>query len=265
MLDFSRRTSLETTPGVDRGPERACCATPRSCSTASPDLPGAQEMAAAPAWLRDTLLFSYLQGAAFCLERPAPRGPEAARLRLHHRSAALDRADPAPREVAHPAGRPHRPAPPGPRGGAAGVHARRPRGRWGSWACASFCAKGSGTWTRAAAAADGWGGDRFAVYEKERREGRRPAGRLDQPSGTPRPTPASSAARSPGCPAGGSSPPDRAGSWRSRRGTLPDERWAAVRARLAAVPAEPPANRTSTSRRSGATPPPAAPSPAGGR
>jgi hypothetical protein len=31
-------------------------------------LPGEKEMAAAPAWFRDQLLFSYAQGAAFCLE-----------------------------------------------------------------------------------------------------------------------------------------------------------------------------------------------------
>jgi hypothetical protein len=31
-------------------------------------LPGEKEMAAAPAWFRDSLLFSYSQGAAFCLE-----------------------------------------------------------------------------------------------------------------------------------------------------------------------------------------------------
>jgi hypothetical protein len=67
MLDYESRTHLETTPGMT-GVLSGMMRDPRKTIAASPDLPGTREMLAAPAWFRDTLLFSYLQGAAFCLE-----------------------------------------------------------------------------------------------------------------------------------------------------------------------------------------------------
>ena len=67
MLDYEARTHLETTPGMT-GVLSGMMRDPRKTIAASPDLPGTREMLAAPAWFRDTLLFSYLQGAAFCLE-----------------------------------------------------------------------------------------------------------------------------------------------------------------------------------------------------
>jgi hypothetical protein len=40
---------------------------PKDLIEMSPDMPGAKEMASAPPWFRDNLLFSYLQGYVFCI------------------------------------------------------------------------------------------------------------------------------------------------------------------------------------------------------
>ncbi|HSU82096.1 MAG TPA: hypothetical protein VLR69_06720, partial [Thermoanaerobaculia bacterium] len=113
------------------------------------------------------------------------------------------------------------------------------------------------------AAAAGWGGDRFAVYEKA---GARLVVWITEWDGEADAGEFRAALQG-------------LGGWRveaagpSRvlavRGALPDERWAGVRARLAAVTAEGPANRDIDLKAIGAAPrpptPPAAPSPADGR
>lgn len=66
MMDASLRMNLEALPGTDEAMS-ALLKDPEKLMAATPDLPGAREMAAAPAWIRDTLLFSYLQGSVFCL------------------------------------------------------------------------------------------------------------------------------------------------------------------------------------------------------
>jgi hypothetical protein len=56
-------------------------------------LPGEKEMAAAPAWFRDSLLFSYSQGAAFCLEVRRKGGQK-----LLDYAFAVDPPRPVPRD-----------------------------------------------------------------------------------------------------------------------------------------------------------------------
>jgi len=41
---------------------------PDGLAGAASDLPGGDELAKAPPWIRDSLLFSYVQGFAFCLD-----------------------------------------------------------------------------------------------------------------------------------------------------------------------------------------------------
>jgi hypothetical protein len=122
---------------------------------------------------------------------------------------------------------------------------------------------------QADAAAAGWGGDRFAVYERDGEKGA--AGRrvvwitewdTETDAGEFRDALAA-------LPALLGWHVESAGPTRvlAYRGNLADERWAAVRARLAAVVAEKPANKDIDLKAIGAapTPPPAAPSPSGGR
>jgi hypothetical protein len=120
-------------------------------------LPGQKEMANAPAWFREQLLFSYSRGAAFCLDVRQKGGQK-----LLDYAFAVD----PPRsseQILHPEkwyGRRDDPVVilwpdlgkdlPG--------FAKAAEGQLGE--------EGIGVWLRAAAAAEGWGGDRFAVYRK---------------------------------------------------------------------------------------------------
>jgi len=67
MYSYFSGTPLEKMPGVDRVMNQMF-EDPRQLMEMAPDMPGSKEMLAAPAWFRDNLLFSYMQGFAFCLE-----------------------------------------------------------------------------------------------------------------------------------------------------------------------------------------------------
>jgi len=64
MIDATMKMSFEAMPGMD-----AIMANmmqdPEKLAAASPGFPGAREMSAAPAWIRETLMFSYFQGPSF--------------------------------------------------------------------------------------------------------------------------------------------------------------------------------------------------------
>ncbi len=126
-------------------------------------LPGEKEMATAPAWFRDQLLFSYSHGAAFCLE-----------VRRRGGQALLDYAfgvDPprSSEQILHPEkwyG--HRDDPvvvvwPD-LGGELPGYAKAAEGQLGEEGIQVLLRPVLPDGGKAAAAATGWGGDRFAIY-----------------------------------------------------------------------------------------------------
>ena len=131
----------------------------------APGVPGAADLAAAPAWIRDTLLFSYLQGAAFCasvLERGGQRlldqafrtdPPRSTEQILHPEKWHTQRDDPVvitwPDLTAELPGYP-----------------KAADGQLGELGIRILLQESLHDSGRVAAAAAGWGGDRFAVYRR---------------------------------------------------------------------------------------------------
>ena len=164
MMDFFAEMSLATLPGIEET-MGAFLNDPRKMLEATPGVPGVAELASAPAWFQDTLLFSYFEGFQFSLSARRKGGQE-----------LLDRAftqDPprSSEQILHPEK----------------WHTKRDDPVAVPWPDLSRVLPG---WTkateaqlgeltirtllrgvlkkdgRAAQAAAGWGGDRFAVYEK---------------------------------------------------------------------------------------------------
>jgi hypothetical protein len=146
-------------------------------------LPGEKEMAAAPAWFRDMLLFSYSQGAAFCLEVRKRGGqklldyafaidpPRSSEQILHPEKWYGHRDDPI--TIAWPdLGRDL----PG--------YVKAAEGQLGEEGIRILLRPLLPDAEKAAAAAAGWGGDHFAVYQRPAAlnptgpPGARPANRL---------------------------------------------------------------------------------------
>jgi hypothetical protein len=141
---------------------------PERFVSAMPDLPGGAELASAPAWVRDSLLFSYFQGFAFCLE-----------VRRRGGQPLLDRAfttDPprSTEQILHPEkwfGERDDPGVlpwpdlsqelPGSR--------KVAEGELGEASLRTFLRESLKKDEKAEAAAAGWRGDRFAVYEQKGR------------------------------------------------------------------------------------------------
>lgn len=133
-----------------------------------PDMPGGAELARAPAWVRDSLLFSYFQGFAFCLE-----------VRRRGGQKLLDRAfttDPprSSEQILHPEkwhGVRDDPAvlPWPDLSRALPGYRKAAEGELGEATLHTLLRQTSKPEEKAAEAAAGWGGDRFAVYEKDGR------------------------------------------------------------------------------------------------
>ncbi len=165
MIDVQAQTSLESSPGA--APLiSSLLADPDKLAQAMPDLPGADQFARAPEWLRDNLLFGYLQGMTFCMSVRSRGGqklldyafrtdpPRSTEQVLHPEKWHTRRDDPV---VVH---LPDLAADlPGYRKAADGV--------MGELSLRSLLHGGGVDRARAVAAAEGWGGDRFAVYEKK--------------------------------------------------------------------------------------------------
>jgi hypothetical protein len=126
-------------------------------------LPGEKEMATAPAWFRDQLLFSYSHGAAFCLEVRRRGGqplldyafgvdpPRSSEQILHPEKWYGHRDDPV--VVVWPD-----------LGGELPGYAKAAEGQLGEEGIQVLLRPVLPDAGRAAAAAAGWGGDHFAVY-----------------------------------------------------------------------------------------------------
>jgi hypothetical protein len=250
MMDANLQASLEALPGADAVMDKMM-QDPEKLLEATPDLPGAKEMTAAPVWIRDTLLFSYLQGAAFCVST-----------KRHGGQALLDYAfttDPprSTEQILHPEKwHTRRDDPVGLRFPdlAADLpgYRKAAEGEMGELSLRIFLREGlketEKTAERANTAAAGWGGDRFAVYEKD-------GGRLvvwitewdtEADAGEFR----SALQALGGWRVEAASPSRVLAVW----GSLPEERWVGVRARLAAVAAEKPVNKEIDLKAIGAAP-----------
>jgi hypothetical protein len=138
---------------------------PEKVLEAAPDMPGSREIADAPAWFRDTLVFSYFQGFAFCVSVRKAGGQK-----------LLDyayRSDPprSSEQILHPdkwLGRRDDPI---------GIPWPDLSAALPGWSQSAEAGLGELSMAillrgkirdrdRADAAAAGWGGDRLAVYEK---------------------------------------------------------------------------------------------------
>jgi hypothetical protein len=249
MIDFAARARVETLAGGDRL-LASMLGDPDKLTQAMPDMPGAAEFASAPAWLRDNLMFGYLQGLGFAVSVRQKGGqklldyafrtdpPRSSEQVLHPEKWHTRRDDPVVVRLPDLG-----PDLPGYRKAAEGV--------MGELGIRSLLRAGLGA-ERAGAAAAGWGGDRFAVYEKE--GGGQLVAWVTEWDGEADARELRAALESLG------------GGWRAEaagprrvvvlRGELPAERREAVTRRLAAAPAERPANRDLDLEAIGAKPPP---------
>lgn len=164
MMDFQSQSRFELLPNAERV-MGAMAADPDRMMAALPDLPGAAQLAQAPVWLRDNLLFPYLQGLTFCISVRTRGGqklldyafatdpPRSTEQILHPKKWHTRRDDPVGIRLPDLG-----PDLPGYRKAADDV--------MGELGIRSLLREGLGELDRAVAAAAGWGGDRFAVYEK---------------------------------------------------------------------------------------------------
>lgn len=166
MFNYLLGGHAEVIPGFQKGIEDMM-GNPDSLREMSAGFPGGEALTDAPAWLRETLMFSYLQGALFAMDVRKAGG-----------QALLDRAfarDPprSTEQVLHPEkwhGKKDQP-----------VEIRWPdlaaalpgfkkvaEGHLGELGVRILLSQGGGRAALASAsqAAAGWGGDRFALYEK---------------------------------------------------------------------------------------------------
>jgi hypothetical protein len=164
MLDYNYRMGLESLPGLEEV-LAARIREPKKIIEESPDLPGTRQMMAVPEWLRETFLFRYLQGAAFCIEVKRKGGqvlldyafstdpPRSTEQILHPEKWYGRRDDPV---VVHlpdlAAGLPG--------------YRKTAEGTLGELSLRVFLSEGLHDADWAADAAAGWGGDRFAVYQR---------------------------------------------------------------------------------------------------
>lgn len=165
MMDDLMRAPLEDVPEARSLVAELTAGGDEDAPVAGKGLPGQKEMATAPAWFRDQLLFSYSRGAAFCLEVRRRGGqklldyafavdpPRSSEQILHPEKWFGRRDDPV--VIAWPdLGREL----PG--------YAKAAEGQLGEEGIAVLLRPTVADGAQAAAAAAGWGGDRFAVYQQ---------------------------------------------------------------------------------------------------
>jgi len=165
MYDFFSKMRLESLPGVDTLMNQLF-KDPKQILSMLPDMPGSKELAAAPAWLRDNLLFSYLQGFSFCISvrkvggqklldyafsKDPPRSTEQI---LHPEKWHTQRDDPT--VIAWPDLSLELPG-----------YKKLCEGTLGEQSIKILLREGLKDKELPATSAAGWGGDRFAVYAKD--------------------------------------------------------------------------------------------------
>ena len=242
MIDFQSQANLEGTPGASRTLS-SLFGNPDKLAKALPDLPGADQFAKAPEWLRDNLMFGYLQGMTFCMSTRSRGGqklldyafttdpPRSSEQILHPEKWHTRRDDPIvihlPDLAADLPG-----------------YVKAADGGLGELGIRSLLHGGSGDWESAVKAAEGWGGDRFAVYEKK--DGvKKPGARLLvwisewDTEADEQEFQVAAAALGTGWKVVGTAPRRAV----AMRGDLTEKQREAILARLAAAPAERPANR----------------------
>lgn len=248
MMSFMMGLNIETLPGFDRIME-SMLRNPEALFAASPDLPGSKELAAAPAWIRENLLFGYVQGMVFSLSSRSKGGqklldhafttdpPRSTEQILHPEKWHSRRDDPVVLRLPD-------------LGAELPGYRKAAEGEMGELSLRILLREGLRDQARADAAAAGWGGDRFAVYEKGRE---RIVIWLTEWDTEADARELQAAVRS------------LRGGWRAAaagpqrvlvtRGALKGERLEAVRSRAAAVTAERPANKDLDLAAIGAEPP----------
>lgn len=164
MMDFVAQASLAALPGIEQS-MASLLGDPGELMASG--VPGTAELGSAPAWFQDTLLFSYFQGFQFCLSARQKGGqalldkafssdpPRSSEQILHPEKWHTKRDDPV--AVAWPdlplAG-----------------WTKAAEGQLGELSVRTLLRDiAKQDQDRTVKAAAGWGGDRFAVYEKEGR------------------------------------------------------------------------------------------------
>ena len=163
MLDALLATRVEDLPGAEGLVEKTL-GSPQWMSD-SPDMPGSRELAGAPPYIRETLLFSYAQGNLFCLSVRQKGGqklldyafrkdpPRSSEQILHPEKWHGRRDDPIAVEWPDLAA-----VLPG--------YAKAAEGEMGELTIRILLRESLKDRARGETAAAGWGGDRFAIYQK---------------------------------------------------------------------------------------------------
>jgi hypothetical protein len=167
MMDFFVQGSVENLPGLEES-MADLFGDPRQMMESASGMPGTAELAAAPAWFQDTLLFSYFQGFQFCLSARRTGGqalldkafstdpPRSTEQILHPEKWHTKRDDPVVISWPDLA-----PALPG--------WTRASEGQLGELSIRTLLRGALHDEKKIMEAAAGWGGDRFAVYQKDSR------------------------------------------------------------------------------------------------
>jgi hypothetical protein len=165
MYDYFLTMNIEQLPGLEAVMGQMM-KDPKQMIDMSPDMPGAKEMSAAPAWFRDNMLFSYLQGFMFCVSVKKTGGqklldyafkvdpPRSTEQILHPEKWHTNRDDPI--EITWPD---LAQALPG--------YTKVKEGQLGEQSIRILLREALKDEPKASEAAAGWGGDRFGVYVKD--------------------------------------------------------------------------------------------------
>jgi hypothetical protein len=167
MASFLAGANVEAVPGIGNAMQ-SLLGDAEDLAGAAADVPGGAELAKAPVWIRDSLLFSYVHGFAFCLEVRRIGGqklldyafatdpPRSSEQILHPERWYGRRDDPIDLRWPDLAA-----ALPGWR--------KISEGETGEATIQTLLQQSVRDRNQANAAAAGWGGDRFGVYEKDGR------------------------------------------------------------------------------------------------